>query len=221
MSESYLNSLKSIEDYAKKIAKLIEEITSIVLQDVESAIQQKKTEESSKRQNILKSVEAKVCELINLDAVYGMKKKWKLMMINDKLAQELKFWEGDTSPNVKWLRNDIKKFKFETKCHTDNAIALIKNCRRCSSPISLRDCIEKNTEGALQILDKVNEKSWKKMADLQHSKLRTIKDFGNILEEITESYRREITNFSEELNECAQCLKKKKSCKESENKIEK
>lgn len=130
-------------------------------------------------------------------------------MINDKVAHELKFWEK--SSDVEYLKLEIEKLKNEMKCQVDSAIALIKICRKCYSPCSLKDCVEKNSVLALQILDKTNANALIKIAAMQILKTRTVREFGKVLEDITESYRKEIRIASEHLSQCIDYIKKQES----------
>ena len=89
----------------------------------------------------MRSIDAKVWELIKLDSSCGMKQKKEILMINDRIVHDLNYCQHVGLLDISDFRSELKKLKYKTKCRTKHAINLILSCRKCNSPHSLLNCV--------------------------------------------------------------------------------
>ncbi|XP_043479272.1 uncharacterized protein LOC122509348 [Leptopilina heterotoma] len=210
ISDVYLQSLRSVEENAKKLSNFVENSTNLIIKSYEKEVNHKKTEQAAKRKKFLKIINDKLQELIKLDGFCGIKKRNQAWMINYKVFDELKYCNCEKPKDIKFLQNEKEKLISETKLTTNSAIDLIKICRKCETPNSLKDCVEENTKKAIEILEESNEKVLEEIDELKNYKIKAVKNFSDSLESVTESYTTKIEDFSKNLSRSITFIKKQK-----------
>lgn len=199
-----------MEDRAKKLSNFVESSTTLILKDFETEVTHKKTEQAIKRQKFLKIVNNKLRELIKLDSFCGIKKRNQVWMINYKVFDELKYCSCEKPKEIKFLQMGKEKLISDTINTTNTAIDLIKSCRKCVTPNSLKDCVEEKTKEAIKIVQCANEKISQEIAELENYKVTAVKKFSDSLESVTESYTNRIEDFSKNLSRSIKFIKKQK-----------
>ncbi|XP_024939115.1 uncharacterized protein LOC112494105 [Cephus cinctus] len=201
-SDDYRKAHVSIKIRANKIMNYVEESVKAIRKELEEELKVARNEETSKMHNILQSVEYKAVRLSEMDPHCGMSKKNDILMLNDKAKRELNVWQCDSAPGIRKIKSDLSKLEQDAKFKGETAMALIQCCRNCRSPLALKECIKKNAEEAMKIIEAANTEARKRLNVIRELKNTTFKENRAAASEITKWYEKEMRDMSNHLSDC-------------------